>query len=254
LESELFGYKKGAFTGALKDKDGVFKAAHTGTLFLDEIGNTSPAIQMKLLRVLDDQVIMPVGSTQTVKVDVRLVAATNANLEEEVRAKRFREDLFYRLNVFTVQIPPLRERREDIELLVDHFVNMYCLKMGIQPKEISPDALQILLAHQWPGNVRELENTIERSVVVSTADKITADDLPDKVSGRTASRPAVVPEAGDSVQVHQKTESPTLESIEKAYIFWVLNQTGWNKTKAAKILGIDASTLYRKIDRYDLKQ
>jgi DNA-binding NtrC family response regulator len=254
LESELFGYKKGAFTGALKDKDGVFKAAHTGTLFLDEIGNTSPAIQMKLLRVLDDQVIMPVGSTQTVKVDVRLVAATNANLEEEVRAKRFREDLFYRLNVFTVQIPPLRERREDIELLVDHFVNMYCLKMGIQPKEISPDALQILLAHQWPGNVRELENTIERSLVVSTADKITADDLPDKVSGRTASRPAVVPEAGDSVQVHQQTESPTLESIEKAYIFWVLNQTGWNKTKAAKILGIDASTLYRKIDRYDLKQ
>ncbi|HER00565.1 MAG TPA: sigma-54-dependent Fis family transcriptional regulator [candidate division Zixibacteria bacterium] len=254
LESELFGYKKGAFTGALKDKEGVFKAAHTGTLFLDEIGNTSPAIQMKLLRVLDDQVIMPVGSTQTIKVDVRLVAATNANLEEEVMAKHFREDLFYRLNVFTVQIPPLRERRDDIVLLVDHFVKMYCRKMGIKAKEVNPDALDILLGYEWPGNVRELENTIERSLVVSTSDKITADDLPDKVSGRVLTGHSAVPEVQESVQTGDQGESPTLESIEKAYIFWVLNQTGWNKTRAAKILGIDASTLYRKIDRYDLKQ
>ncbi|HDS01387.1 MAG TPA: sigma-54-dependent Fis family transcriptional regulator, partial [candidate division Zixibacteria bacterium] len=222
--------------------------------FLDEIGNTSPAIQMKLLRVLDDQVIMPVGSTQTIKVDVRLVAATNANLEEEVMAKHFREDLFYRLNVFTVQIPPLRERRDDIVLLVDHFVKMYCRKMGIKAKEVNPDALDILLGYEWPGNVRELENTIERSLVVSTSDKITADDLPDKVSGRVLTGHSAVPEVQESVQTGDQGESPTLESIEKAYIFWVLNQTGWNKTRAAKILGIDASTLYRKIDRYDLKQ
>lgn len=256
LESELFGYKKGAFTGALKDKDGVFRAADTGTLFLDEIGNTSPAIQMKLLRVLDDQEIMPVGSTQSIKVNVRLVAATNANLEEEVKAKRFREDLFYRLNVFTVQIPPLRDRREDIILLAEHFMQMYCKKMGTAQKSISPEALKVLLSHEWPGNVRELENTIERALVVSSYEMIMPEDLPEKVTGYTTGKVLTVqpqPAAASPAQTEDGS-SPTLESIEKAYIFWVLNQTGWNKTKAAKILGIDASTLYRKIDRYELKQ
>jgi DNA-binding NtrC family response regulator len=246
LESELFGYKKGAFTGALKDKDGVFKAADGGTLFLDEIGNTSPAIQMKLLRVLDDQEIMPVGSTEKTTVNVRLVAATNANLEEEVKAKRFREDLYYRLNVFTVQIPPLRDRREDILLLVEHFMKMYCKKMGLGERTISPEALKTLLSYGWPGNVRELENTIERALVVSTCAELRRQDLPEKVRGS-----AMVEEVG--IQQPEQAASPTLESIEKAYIFWILNQTNWNKTKTARILGIDASTLYRKIDRYGLK-
>jgi DNA-binding NtrC family response regulator len=247
LESELFGYKKGAFTGALKDKNGVFMAADGGTLFLDEIGNTSPAIQMKLLRVLDDQEIMPVGSTVKTSVNVRLVAATNANLEEEVKAKRFREDLYYRLNVFTVQIPPLRDRREDILLLVEHFMKMYCKKMGLGERTISPEALKTLLSYGWPGNVRELENTIERALVVSTSAELKRQDLPEKVRGS-----AMVEEIG--IQQPEKAASPTMESIEKAYIFWVLNQTSWNKTKTARILGIDASTLYRKIDRYGLKQ
>lgn len=246
LESELFGYKKGAFTGALKDKEGVFQAADSGTLFLDEVGNTSLAIQMKLLRVLDDQEIMPVGSTDTHKVDVRLIAATNANLEEEVKSKRFREDLFYRLNVFTIQIPPLRDRRGDITLLVDHFTHMYSKKMDLEKCSVSPDALKILLSYDWPGNVRELENSIERALVVSTGREIRPDDLPEKVRGASMVR--------EIVDTHQQSSSPTLESIEKAYIFWVLNQNDWNKTKASKILGIDASTLYRKIERYGLKQ
>ena len=253
LESELFGYKKGAFTGALKDKEGVFQAADGGTLFLDEIGNTSPAIQMKLLRVLDDQEIMSVGSTKSVKVDVRLVAATNANLEEEVKAKRFREDLFYRLNVFTVQIPPLRERREDITGLVDHFVKMYCHKMGLGEKSVSPEAIRILLSYDWPGNVRELENTIERALVVTTGAQLQPEDLPEKVNSTTK----LIDSAAADVQVQDEQEQesqPTLESIEKAYIFWVLNQNDWNKTRASKILGIDASTLYRKIERYGLKK
>ena len=246
LESELFGYKKGAFTGALKDKDGVFKAADGGTLFLDEIGNTSPGIQMKLLRVLDDQEIMPVGSTEKINVDVRLVAATNANLEEEVKARRFREDLYYRLNVFTVQIPPLRDRRDDIVLLVDHFMKMYCRKMGLGERSISPKALKTLLSYEWPGNVRELENTIERALVVCAGSELKLEDLPEKVRSS-----CLIEQIAENHP--QKASSPTLESIEKAYIFWVLSQTGWNKTKASKILGIDASTLYRKIDRYGLK-
>jgi two-component system, NtrC family, response regulator len=251
LESELFGYKKGAFTGALKDKDGVFRAADGGTLFLDEVGNTSLAIQMKLLRVLDDQEIMPVGSTQSVKVNVRLVAATNANLEEEVKAKRFREDLFYRLNVFTVEIPPLRERRDDIVLLVEYFIGMYCNKMGVDPRTVSPDALKILLSYDWPGNVRELENSIERALVVSNDKEIRKEDLPEKVSGGSMVKEIV--ETHDDSPA-EDASSPTLESIEKAYIFWVLNQNDWNKTRASKVLGIDASTLYRKIDKYELKK
>ncbi len=247
LESELFGYKKGAFTGAMKDKEGVFRAADTGTLFLDEIGNTSPGIQMKLLRVLDDQEIMPVGSTHSNKVDVRLVAATNANLEEEVKARKFREDLYYRLNVFTVQIPPLRERRDDIPLLADHFTAMYSAKMGIDERRLSPESLKALLSYDWHGNVRELENTIERALVVSTGREVKIEDLPEKVRGGKLIR-----ELAPTGNI-QEASSPTLESIEKAYIFWVLNQTGWNKTQAARTLGIDASTLYRKIDRYGLK-
>jgi DNA-binding NtrC family response regulator len=252
LESELFGYKKGAFTGAYKDKDGVFKAADSGTLFLDEVGNTSLAIQMKLLRVLDDQEIMPVGSTEKMKVNVRLIAATNANLEEEVKAGNFREDLYYRLNVFTVQIPPLRERREDIALLVDHFNRFYCAKMGLEEKTISPDTLKVLLSYDWPGNVRELENTIERALVVSTGPLINSEDLPEKVRGGSMVKEMAESSVADSGQA--RDASPTLESVEKAYIFWVLNQTGWNKTRTAKTLGIDASTLYRKIDRYGLKK
>lgn len=244
LESELFGHKKGAFTGAIRDKEGLFKAADGGTFFLDEIGNTSLAIQVKLLRVLEDKTITPVGETKPIEVDVRLIAATNSDLEDDVKTGRFRADLFYRLNVIPLPIPPLRDRQEDIKLLTDCFLNKFCSKLDCAPKRISDEAVELLTAYRWPGNVRELENTIEQAVLLVRDDTIEASDLPDKI--QTPPPVGVVQEAQPS--------TPTLESIEKAYIHFVMSQTDGKKAKAAKILGIDTSTLYRKIERYGLKE
>ncbi|MBU1320075.1 MAG: sigma-54 dependent transcriptional regulator [candidate division Zixibacteria bacterium] len=244
LESELFGHVKGSFTGAFKDKDGLFKVADTGTFFLDEIGTTSHSIQAKLLRALEEKIITPVGSTTPIKVDVRLIAATNADLETEVEANRFRADLFYRLNVLPIYIPSLRERREDIELLVNHFVRIYSEKMKLPIRKVSGEALSALVAYDWPGNVRELENSVERALLLSKSDEIVIVDFPKNITEQ-------VPKT--AIDPRDKATTPTLESIEKAYIFWTLNQTGWQKSRAAKILGIDPSTLYRKIDRYDLR-
>ena len=243
LESELFGHKKGSFTGAIRDKDGLFKVADGGSLFLDEIGNVSIGMQVKLLRVLEDKLVTPVGETKPVKVDVRLIAATNSDLEDDVKAGRFREDLFYRLNVIPIDIPSLRERKEDISLLVKHFIQLHCQKSNSVMKTISGTALKLLSAYQWPGNVRELENTIERAVLLSKSDILKPDDFPQKISDPVPM----------NVISESKPETPTLESIEKAYIHFVMSQTEGKKTKAAKILGIDASTLYRKIERYKLK-
>lgn len=243
LESELFGHKKGAFTGAIRDKEGLFKAADGGTFFLDEIGNTSLAIQVKLLGVLENKTITPVGETRPIEVDVRLIAATNSDLEDDVKTGRFRADLFYRLNVIPLPIPPLRERREDIELLTDHFIHKFCSKLNCAPKRISGEAAELLKAYHWPGNVRELENTIEQAVLLVRDETIQASDLPDKIQSPPPA--GVVQEAQPS--------NPTLESIEKAYIHFVMSQTDGKKAKAAKILGIDTSTLYRKIERYGLK-
>ncbi len=244
LESELFGHVKGSFTGAIKDKDGLFKVADGGIFFMDEIGVTSPAIQAKLLRVLEERQFTPVGGTKPVEVDVRLITATNANLEEEVKLGNFRSDLYYRLNVIPIYIPPLRERKGDTELLIKFFIKKYCDKLGIEEKEITQNTLELLTSYSWPGNVRELENTIERAVILSSGKTIDLNSLPQNI---VENKPLGL------VQSSQP-ELPTLESIEKAYIFWVLNQTGWQKTKASQILGIDASTLYRKIERYDLKE
>ena len=245
LESELFGYKKGGFTGAIKDKDGLFKVADGGTFFLDEVGNTTLAIQVKLLRVLEDKKITPVGDTKPVDVDVRLIAATNSDLEADVRAGRFRADLFYRLNVIPIDIPPLRERQDDIKLLVEHFVAKYCAKVKTPLKKISTEALGLLVSYTWPGNVRELENTIERAILLNRTDVLEVSDLPEKLSHPQPEAP-VVREA--------EPATPTLESIEKAYIHYVMSQTRGKKSEAARILGIDASTLYRKIDRYRLDE
>ncbi len=246
LESELFGHVKGSFTGAVRDKRGLFEVADRGTFFLDEVGNTSLAIQAKLLRALEDKVITPVGSTKPTEVDVRLIAATNANLETDVETHRFRADLFYRLNVLPIYIPPLRDRREDIELLVDHFLEFYSEKMKLQKrKTVSPEALKILVSYDWPGNVRELENTVERALLLSKSDMLTPADFPEGMREQ---------HIGGDMPCDGECSTPTLESIEKAYIFWTLNQTNWQKSRAAKILGIDPSTLYRKIDRYDLKR
>jgi DNA-binding NtrC family response regulator len=243
LESELFGHTRGAFTGAIKDKDGLFRTADGGTLFLDEIGTTSTAIQVKLLRVLEDKKITALGDTKPVEVDVRLIAATNADLEEEVKTGRFRADLFYRLNVIPIHIPPLRERQEDIELLTRHFISVYCAKLKTPAKDISEQAMSLLKAYHWPGNVRELENTVERAVLLNRGSTLEVADLPGKLR------------CPEPVRLVAETEpaTPTLESIEKAYIHYVMSQTDGKKVDAAKILGIDISTLYRKLHRYGMK-
>ncbi len=244
LESELFGHAKGSFTGAVKDKEGLFKVADGGTFFLDEIGETSQAIQVKLLRVLEQKEITPVGETKPVNVDVRLVAATNQDLEQRVKTGQFRPDLFYRLYVLPVSIPPLRQRKEDIPLLCRHFLHKHCQRLETKDKTLSPEALQFLVSYSWPGNVRELENILERAIILSSGSKITPQDLPPQV---------LQAEAPSLVQAETHTH-PTLEELEKAYIFWVLNQNQWNKSRAAQVLGIDISTLYRKIEKYGLKE
>jgi len=243
LESELFGHVKGSFTGAIKDKEGLFKVADGGTFFLDEVGMTSPAIQAKLLRVVEEKEITPVGGTTPVKVDVRLIAATNADLEQEVKLGNFRADLYYRLHVIPIRIPPLRQRKDDIKLLSSYFVRKYCQKIQIEEKNVTDEAMKRLLSYKWPGNVRELENAIEHAVLLSRGNQIAPEDLPQNIKeGKEV----------DLVTEAQPT-APTLETIEKTYIFWVLNQTGWQKSKAAQVLGIDSSTLYRKIEKYKLK-
>ena len=243
LESELFGHVKGSFTGAIKDKEGLFKVATGGTFLLDEIGETTPAIQVKLLRVLQEKEIIPVGGTSPIKTDVRVIAATNRDLESEVEHGRFRADLYYRLNVIPVLLPPLRDRREDIPLLVYHFLRKSRPNHPDVLQAISKEALQFLVEYDWPGNVRELENIIERSVILQAGEVLQVDDLPEVVRSNRRT--------GMSRRLFEGT-SVTLEELEREYLVTVLNETGWQKKKASSILGINASTLYRKIQRYGL--
>jgi DNA-binding NtrC family response regulator len=244
LESELFGHTKGAFTGAIKDKEGLFFVADGGTFFLDEVGVISQAIQVKLLRVLEEKEITPVGSTKPIQVEVRLIAATNADLEQEVKLGNFRADLFYRLNVIPIHIPTLRERKDDIKLLTFYFIKKYCEKLQIKEKSISDEAMNKLLSYSWPGNARELENTMERVILLAKDDEVKIKDLPENIL------------SGEAVKLIEETrpETPSLETIEKSYIYWVLQRADWQKSKAAQILGIDSSTLYRKIEKYGLKE
>jgi DNA-binding NtrC family response regulator len=243
LESELFGHMKGSFTGAIKDKEGLFKVAQGGTFFLDEIGETSPTIQVKLLRVLQEREVIPVGGTNPIKVDVRLVAATNSDLEKAIKQERFRADLYYRLNVIPVHLPPLRRRRDDIPLLVQHFLKKYNDGLALErQKGITREAMEILVGYDWPGNVRELENVVERAVILEETAEITAGSLPDKIRFRESVGARIIT---DRAEV-------TLEELEREYLIRVLNDTGWQKKKASQILGINASTLYRKIQRYGL--
>ncbi len=243
LESELFGHVKGSFTGAIRDKDGLFKVASGGTFFLDEVGETSPAIQVKLLRVLQEREIIPVGGTSSIKVNARLIAATNADLETAVQEGRFRADLYYRLNVIPIVIPPLRDRRDDIPLLVNHFLNLTSAKAK-KEKTISAEAMDLLRGFEWPGNVRELENIIERAVILQDGDHVEPFDLPDKIRLHSREKRKI---CVDKAQM-------TLEELEKEYLISVLEETGWQKKKASSILGINASTLYRKIQRYELER
>lgn len=240
LESELFGHVKGSFTGAVRDKAGLFTAAAGGTFFLDEIGETTPATQVKLLRVLQHREVIPVGATEAQPIDTRIIAATNRDLEEEIKRGTFRRDLFYRLNVIALHLPPLRDRREDIPLLVEAFLERSSQQSGEPTKRLGEDAAEALRAYHWPGNVRELENAMERAVILTHGATIGVRALPERVTERRT----------ESLVTERTAPNPTLEVIEKAYILWVLQSEQGNKTRAAEMLGIDPSTLHRKLARY----
>ncbi|UCE02299.1 MAG: sigma-54-dependent Fis family transcriptional regulator [Candidatus Latescibacterota bacterium] len=237
MESELFGYEKGAFTGAHKSKKGRFELADGGTIFLDEIGDMSMATQTKVLRVLQEGEFDRVGATRTQRVDVRIIAATNVDLERAVRERRFREDLYYRLRVIQVKLPPLRERKSDIPLLVDHFIRSYSAKDGKRISGIEPAALAALVDYSWPGNVRELENAIERAVVLVRGDKLTLSELPPEVLNRAPENRITF------------TLGTPLREMERRMIAETLRYTDGDKTKAARMLGITARTIYRKLER-----
>ncbi|HEV2181837.1 MAG TPA: sigma-54 dependent transcriptional regulator [Gemmatimonadaceae bacterium] len=245
LESELFGHVKGSFTGAMKDKSGLFTAAGGGTFFLDEIGETTPSTQVKLLRVLQQREVIPVGGTEAVPIDTRLLAATNRDLEEEMKRAAFRSDLFYRLNVFALHLPPLRSRRDDIPLLIDAFLHRAAQQRGTDPKRLTESALDAMQSYGWPGNVRELENALERAVILSDGEMIDVGALPERITERRA-EPLVTSQ--------DTAANPTLDVIERAYIMWVLQSEGGNKSRAAEVLGIDPSTLYRKLSRYGVEE
>ena len=245
LESELFGHAKGAFTGAIASKRGLFEMANGGTLFLDEIGDMGPKMQAQLLRTLQDGEVRPVGGTESIRVDVRLVCATNKDLDEEVKESRFREDLYFRINVVTVRLPPLRERREDVAMLVGHFLNKLALRERREPTAMSPEALKLLTSYGWPGNVRELENAIERAVAVAKGNVILPSDLPPEVGG--GPEPGAGADSGG--MLGEVGNRPTLAELERRYIQLVLGEVGGNKKKAAEKLGIDRRTLYRALER-----
>ncbi|MGE5435692.1 MAG: sigma-54 interaction domain-containing protein, partial [Syntrophothermus sp.] len=239
LESELFGHEKGAFTGAHYKRKGKFEMANGGTIFLDEIGTISPKMQVELLRVIESKQFSRVGGNEVVKSDFRVIAATNEDLEEAVKAGRFREDLYYRLNVFTIFIPPLRDRLEDIPVLANYFLCKYANAMNKKINTINEDAMDFLIKYPWPGNVRELENAIERAVVVCKNDFIDVEDLPFHVNNP------------DNIFA---SEDKSLAAMEKRHITIMLNSLNWNISKSAEALGIDRVTLYNKISKYGLQR
>jgi len=248
LESEMFGYEKGAFTGAVGTKAGLFEAANGGTLFLDEIGDLSPALQVKLLRVMQDQEVRRVGGTTSLKVDVRIIVATNRDLEQFVKEGKFRDDLYYRLNVVRITLPTLAERKEDIPMLAHHFLQKYAGGSARAVRGFLPDTMALLKQYRWPGNVRELENAIERAVSLSHGPLLTPDDLP-------AALRQFGSQFGDKTEVSDQHDEVclTLEEVEKRHLIRVLKETKGNKVRAAKILGIDRRTLYRMAERFGLE-
>ncbi len=246
LESSLFGHVKGAFTSAINAKKGLFEVANGGTLFLDEIGTMSMDMQAKILRVLQDRRFMHLGGTSEIQVDVRIVAATNVNLQQAVKDGRFREDLFYRLNVISLELPPLRQRREDVPLLAQHFLRIYATENGTEAPSLSPEALRVLMDYEWPGNVRELENAMERGVVLATTRTITPDLLPSQLTGSTYSA---------SLLDHRPDASlfDLMEEIERRIIADRLERCHWNQTEAAEYFKIPLSTLNQKIKRLNVE-
>lgn len=246
LENEMFGHKAGAFTGAIKDQKGLFEEAHNGTIFLDEIGEMALDLQAKLLRVLETSEFLKVGETRPTKVNVRIIAATNRDLQEEVKKGNFREDLFYRISVFQVPLPPLRERVVDIELLAQHFIHIFSAKTNKKITGISPEALEAMKLHTWSGNIRELKNVIERAVILMPGGELTTDYLPYDI------REAVSEETSQTTK-NKQLSAFELASAEKLHIQKVLNYTNGNKTKTAELLGIALTTLYRKLAEYSIE-
>jgi DNA-binding NtrC family response regulator len=239
LESELFGHVKGAFTGASKNSIGLFKAAEGGTIFLDEIAEVSPAVQVSLLRVLQEKKVRPVGDTRETDIDVRVIAATNKNLNEAIKNQLFREDLYYRLNVISITMPPLRDIREDIPLLVNHFIAKHKRSESAPAPEVSPEAMAKLMAYHWPGNVRQLENVIQRAFALGADEILHVADLPNEI----------VQSSGNS----RPDTNLNLKDLEKRAIQQALHRTGGNKAEAAKLLGVNTTTVYRKMDKYNIE-
>jgi DNA-binding NtrC family response regulator len=246
LEAELFGHVRGAFTGAIGDRKGLWEEASGGTLFLDEVGETSAAFQVKLLRALQEGEIRRVGSSRSTQVDARVLAATNRNLEREVKSGKFREDLFYRLSVVTLRVPALRERRTDIPLLAERFLGSVLDREGHQQLALSEEAIRTLVAYNWPGNVRELESAIEYAVLHARGHDVAPEDLPEKLQS------AQVRSAARSPLSALFEDLPALDELERRYLLYVLEVAGGNRTRVAEILGIDRRTLYRMIERYGI--
>ncbi|MBN1299882.1 MAG: sigma-54-dependent Fis family transcriptional regulator [Melioribacteraceae bacterium] len=236
IESELFGHKKGSFTGATEEKAGLFKVADGGTLFLDEIGDLPLNLQVKLLRAIEDKQFLPVGGTKPVNSNVRIIAATNQNLFEKTKSGEFREDLYYRLNVIEIKLPSLNERKEDIPLLVNHFIEKYCNEMGKRVLGVDNETMKVLMSHNWRGGVRELENVIERAVIFAKEDYITLDDLSENVKGST------------TTHAFPDSLKEAIKNFEKDHILRVIKKFDYNKEEAAKVLSIGLSSLYRKME------
>jgi DNA-binding NtrC family response regulator len=261
LESQLFGHVRGAFTSAVSSKKGLFEVADQGTIFFDEIATVSPETQAKLLRVIQEREFMRLGGTEQIKVDVRIVAASNVDLQTLVRERRFREDLFHRLNVIHLRLPPLRDRREDVPLLLVHFLERYCQENGKPPRHFTQAALKLLMDHDWPGNVRELENVVERAVVLSTQERMDVDLLPESIHSKEIVRgvrlqlsefmPLLAGErgAGPAADHRQPSLFQIMDEVERRIIVDMLERTNWNQTEAAERFQIPLSTLNQKIKR-----
>ncbi len=251
LESELFGHEKGAFTHAIRTRMGRFELADGGTVFLDEISEMSPMLQVKLLRVLQERQFERVGGTKTINSDFRVIAATNRDLEEEVRKGTFREDLYYRLNVIPIESPPLRERESDIVLLVNHFIDKFTNSKRKRISGVMPEVLTCLRRYQWPGNVRELENVVERMVILSMAEELTVADLPERLLEGSGGKLSVSTEMGE-IPAEGFVLSVSVADFEKKLILQALTQTGWVKNRAAKLLNVNRTTLIEKLKRYEI--
>jgi len=261
IESELFGHEKGSFTGATEKQIGKFEQADRGTIFLDEVGDMSPKTQAKVLRVLQEQEVERLGSARTIKVDVRVIAATNKNLEDAIQRGEFREDLYFRLNVIPIVVPPLRERRDDIPLLVQHFARLTSDEHNLRPKKFEAAAMDALQRYRWRGNIRELRNAIERVMIMAAGDVVRADDLPAEIRGGEGARtvsPEVPAGAAAAPLADATPAAGTLrefkDAAERAYLVQKLRETNWNISKTAEIIDTPRSNLYKKLEQYGIKQ